>query len=892
MLITQTKRKEYKIWSALAAFLFLLFLSGWFLFKAHLQHEIEAVSKESKDSFKLISMLVKEKLQKRYYKEAQNFIVNWGEKSPEIVEVILSTKSGFKLVHYVDADKVLKIKSHKIIETADIFYSYAGIANLTIHRSIDTIYQNHRILIYQYLTGFALVAIVLYLLVYINLRTHKQKQQLVEENNQRKKALIALHKSESKYRQLIDNLKKHYFFYSHDTDGIFTYLSQSITEILGYTQKEFLNHYETYLTNEPMNKQVYLYTTKTIEGKQQLPYTLSIYHKNGSVRYLEVTENPVFGDNNQVIGVEGIARDITDIYHVEQERKEQQQLLQSVIDGISDTLMVINENYTVSLMNSAAQALINKDIIKDINSPKCYEISHHRSSPCSGTDHPCPLNLVLENKGFTSVIHKHITGVDNVRQVELNASPLKDKNGKVYAIIESAHDITKLLQTQKNLNERSLALEHLAHHDELTSLPNRLLLSDRLTQSIKLAHRHKKKFAVLFIDLDNFKKINDSLGHGVGDIILQETAKRLKHCVRETDTVARLGGDEFTVIVNDVQDNDVVTEITTKIIHDMQTKFQIDEHKLYITTSIGVSIYPDDAISAENLLRNADAAMYKAKDGGRNTYRYYTEDMTQKAFEHILMESNLRHALKYDELIVYYQPQVNANNNQIVGMEALVRWIHPELGMISPAQFIPLAEKTGLIVQLGEHVFDIATKQMAIWVKEYQFTGRVAINLSVKQLRQKNLFEVLSDTLERNHCKPDWVELEITENYVMNNPEQAIRTLQKLQDMGIEIAIDDFGTGYSSLSYLKRLPVNKLKIDQSFVRDIVEDEDDRIIITSTIALAKNMKLGIIAEGVETLEQKNYILEQGCGLIQGYYYSRPVPELEMTQLLNSTDWNSL
>jgi len=884
----KTNRKEYKIWTALVIVLLLLFFSGWFLSKEHLQHELERVSKESKDNLNLISILVKERLQKRNYHETKNFLLNWGEKSPEIVEIILSAKNGFKLAHYQRS----QITTHELVERADIVYSYTGVASLTIRRSLDDVYANQKTFITQYLIGYFLIFVVLFLLAYINIRTRKQKLQLIEENKQRKKVIMALKESESKYRRLIDNLKKHYFFYTHDTEGVFTYLSQSITGMLGYTRDEFLSHFDTYLTNESMNKDVHLYTSKTLEGEYQLPYTVSIYHKDGSVRYLEVTEMPLFDEKNKVVGVEGIARDITEKYHAELEKQEQQKFLQSIIDGITDNVMVINNDYSVSMMNLSAKELVNKDLIKDINRPKCYEISHHQNTPCAGEHHPCPLKLVLENKAVTSVIHQHIVVDGEVRQVELTASPLKDKDGNIYAIIEAAHDVTKLLQTQEQLHERSLALNHLAHHDNLTKLPNRLLLSDRLEQTLKFAHRHNKKAAILFIDLDNFKKINDSLGHSVGDVILKETAQRLHHCIRETDTVARLGGDEFTIIINDIKDNNIVTDIAIKVIHGLQEKFQVQGHDLYVTTSIGISIYPDDAVSSEELLRNADAAMYKAKDGGRNTYRYYTEDMTEKAFEHILMESSLRHALENNELTVYYQPQVNGKSNQIIGMEALVRWQHPELGIVSPAKFIPLAEKTGLIIQLGEQVFDIATKQMAAWMKEYQLTGRMAINLSGKQFQQTQLVEILSDKLQINDCKPEWVELEITENYVMDDPEHAIVTLQKFQDLGIEIAVDDFGTGYSSLSYLKRLPINKLKIDQSFVRDVLVDEDDRVIITSTISLAKNMNLNVIAEGVEKKEQKDFLLEQGCELIQGYYYSRPVSDLEMTELLNSVDWKNL
>jgi len=888
MLTVESKRKEYKIWGTLIAFLIVVFFLGWLLLEIYFQRELDQASEISKNNLNFISIIIQERLQKKNYRGARNFITNWGEKTPEIVQIILSTRNAY---HLADYQRKLLV-SHTITKSIDIHYSYTGLAHLEIIISLDEIYHDYYTLIIQSFIGYLLIAMIMFLLIFINLRTHKQKQQLLKEIKQRKEAFRVLNETELRLSHLVENVKKHYFFYTHDTNGVFTYLSQSITEILGYTQDEFLKHFDTYLTNDPINEHVALNTIKSLRGELQVPYSLSIYHKDGSIRYIEVTESPIFDNNNHVVGVEGIARDITEAHQSHQEKLESQKFLQSIIDGISDTVMVINKDYSLAMMNLATKNVINEKYIKDINQPKCYEILHHHKEPCSGKEHSCPLTQVLKTEQVVSVIHQDAGINGRGLKVQLTATPLKDKDNNIYAIIESAHNITDLLNTQDELRKRSDELTHLAHHDSLTELPNRLLLSDRLEQSIKLAQRHKEKIALLFIDLDNFKKVNDSLGHSVGDIILKEAANRLRNCVRDTDTVARLGGDEFTIIINEIENSDLISEITTKIIKKLQNKFQAQGHNLYVTTSIGISIYPDDADSSEELLRNADAAMYKAKEGGRNTYRYYTEDMTQKAFEHILMESNLRNALDHNELKVHYQPQVNAKTNQIIGMEALVRWQHPDLGIVSPDQFIPLAEKTGLIISLGEQVFDIASKQMASWMKDFQLTGRMAINLSAKQFQQDTLVESLSKLLHKNECQPEWIELEITENYIMEDPEQAIVTLQKFQDMGIKIAVDDFGTGYSSLAYLKRLPIDKLKIDQTFVQDIITNEDDRVIITSTTFLAKNMNLNVIAEGVETKEQKEFLLKEGCELIQGYYYSKPVSNIEMTQLLTFSDWSDL
>ena len=701
------------------------------------------------------------------------------------------------------------------------------------------------------------------------------------------KSLKLLEESETRYRQLVENLRGNYFFYTQDNNGVFTYVSDSITEMLGYTTTEFLTNFNTHLTDELMNKRMHFYTEKTLQGKQQLPFEISVYHKDDSIRYLEVTESPLIDDQNEIIGVKGIVKDITEKHHMEREKEAQKNFLQSIIDGIHDPVMVIDKNYQVKLMNHSVRDMMDASIISDAEHPRCYEVSHNRTTPCDGIDHICPLKEVIASKKSVTVIHNHFDHQGEKQHLELSSTPLWDHEHNLIGVIESIRDITSHLLVQDELRAQKDILSFQANHDTLTHLPNRSLLSDRLNQTLKKAHRNKQKVAVMFIDLDHFKEINDSLGHNIGDIILKQTALRLQLSVRESDTVARLGGDEFTVLIENINDDNVITDIAQKIIDTMQKPFMVNNHTLYVTTSIGISLYPDDAEAKEDLLKNADAAMYKAKEEGRNTYRFYTKDMTEKAFEHILLESNLRHALTNNELTVFYQPQVNGKTSQIIGMEALVRWQHPDLGLISPARFLPLAEKTGLIIPLGEQIFALATKQMVLWMKKYQLSGRMAINLSVKQFLQSNLVESLSEILQKNNCKAQWIELEITEDYVLENPEQAIAKLQQLQDIGIEIVIDHFGTGYSSLSYLKRLPINKLKIDQSFVRELMDSEDDKVIITSTISLAKNMKLNIIAEGVETSEQKDFILEQGCEMIQGHYYSRPVPKQEMDELLRSS-----
>jgi len=589
-------------------------------------------------------------------------------------------------------------------------------------------------------------------------------------------------------------------------------------------------------------------------------------------------------DNDKPIRLCGTHQDITLRKQSEQQLQEHHHFIQNVIDGVNDEVMVINQDYTIPLMNKAAKASIDQQFIKDIEHPKCFEILHHQNVPCHTKGHACPLREVIAKGEVLSVIHNHLTVSGINKSVELTATPLKNNQGDVYAIIESAHDITSLLNTQNNLKEHVEALDHLAHHDVLTKLPNRLLFIDRLRQAIKKSQRNQRKIAVLFIDLDHFKEINDTLGHRIGDQVLSVVSDRLKSCIRVTDTVARLGGDEFTIIIDAINDTNMVTDISNNINQQISQSIPIEKNNLQVTSSIGISIYPNHGDNADTLLRNADAAMYKAKEMGRNTYRYYTDDMTLQAYEHVLLESNLRQALEQKQLVVHYQPQVSIITSKITSIEALVRWQHPEQDLILPKKFIPLAQDSGLIIPLGEQVMDMAIKQMVIWRKQHNTQARLAINLSVKELQEKDIVTKIANILRLNACKSEWLELEVMEDYIMQNSTQAIETLQKFKNMGVEVSIDDFGTGYSSLSYLKRLPIDKLKIGQSFIRDINSDESDQAIVAAIISMAKSMKLTVVAEGVETQAQQNFIQEQGCEMFQGYLYSKPLPSDAMTQLL--------
>jgi len=445
-------------------------------------------------------------------------------------------------------------------------------------------------------------------------------------------------------------------------------------------------------------------------------------------------------------------------------------------------------------------------------------------------------------------------------------------------------DITKRKEAEKKLLQQQEMLYHQAHHDALTGLANRVLFNDRLEQAIIKAKRNKTKLVLFFIDLDRFKEINDSMGHDIGDEVLKEVTARLESAIRKEDSLARLGGDEFTIIIENLVDVQNVSFLANKILKVLSNPVIIDDNKLYVSSSIGISIYPDDGTSTQNLLKYADSAMYKAKAEGRNNFQFYSSEMTELAFERVVLETSLRVAFENNELVVFYQPQVNGKTNQIIGMEALVRWKHPVMGLISPAKFIPLAESTGFIVEIDRFVMRTAMTQMVKWYEKGLNPGVLAMNLAVKQLQQEDFVSFFENLIKETRCKSEWVELEVTESQIMSKPEEAIKILNKISNIGIELAVDDFGTGYSSLAYLKKLPIDKLKIDQSFVRDLPEDEDDIAIAKAVIALATSLNLDIIAEGVETKEQKDFLVQNGCKNIQGYYYSKPIPAYEFELLL--------
>jgi len=548
---------------------------------------------------------------------------------------------------------------------------------------------------------------------------------------------------------------------------------------------------------------------------------------------------------------------------IEQKLLATEEKLSGILDSIDNVVWSASENELVYI-NSVAGEIYDRPIGQFFQHKNLlYEVVHpdDKSRVLEGKERLLRQNTLTQE-------YRILRPDGTVRWLEERSKVARDAAGKMLRIDAVAVDVTER-------KEQQARIEYLAAHDALTDLANRNLLSDRVSQAMLHAHRTGRLLVLLFLDLDRFKDVNDSLGHSVGDLLLKSVAERLQKVIREADTVARQGGDEFIILLLDLQEPQDVINAVTKVIKVFSEPNIIEGHEIFATASIGVTIYPNDGDDMQRLLRNADTAMYRAKAEGGNVFRFYSPDMSAHALEQAELEKALRRAIDCQELELFYQPKIDIISGRIIGAEALVRWHRPDIGMIDPARFIPIAEKVGLIVPLGNWVLKTACAQNKAWQNAGLPMINIAVNLSARQFTQGSLVESVAEVLQETGLDAEYLELELTESMVMSNAEHFIATLRKLKSMNVQLSIDDFGTGYSSLSYLKRFPLDRIKIDQSFIRDIATNPDDAAITRSIIALGQSLNLKVIAEGVEVEEQFVFLRANRCNEIQGYYFSRPL-----------------
>lgn len=619
----------------------------------------------------------------------------------------------------------------------------------------------------------------------------------------------------------------------------------------------------------PEHRAAFLALHKKVMGGENGSLTFEMIGLKGTHRWLETHATPMYDAEGNITSLLGVTRDVTQRLENENELRKRTQ----AIEQSPNSIIITDFKANIEYVNTAF--IENTGYTREEVLGQNPRFLKSGKTPLHAYDEMWAA-LVNQQKWQGEFINKRKDGSEYIYSI--NIAPVIDPNGKTTHYIAIEEDISEKKQTQERIH-------YLANFDVLTGLPNRVQMNELLNFTLSLAKRNGGKFAIMFLDLDHFKDINDTLGHNIGDILLVDLAKRLTDVLREEDTVSRMGGDEFVILLPKIDAHEI-TPVAQKLLDVISRPFFIDRHELSVIASIGIAIYPSDGEEIDVLSKNADLAMYRAKQEGRNAYYYFTEEMQIKSQRNLFLGNALHSAMERNELFLVYQPQFSITEQKIIGVEALLRWKHPKLGTISPAEFIPIAEDNGTIQQIGEWVLRNAIQQVHHWTSQGLPSLIVAVNLSAVQFRNPHLPQRVSDILHDVGLSPEFLELELTEGVAMHDPASAIEIMNNLHERGIRMSIDDFGTGYSSLSYLKKFKVYKLKIDQSFVRDISTDPEDRVIVGAVIHMARSLGLQTIAEGVETHNQLDYLKEQGCHEIQGYLFSKPLESDAIEQLLRN------
>ena len=669
-----------------------------------------------------------------------------------------------------------------------------------------------------------------------------------------------------------------------DTDGLITGINPVAEHLTGWLESEatgcplvevfkIINVITSEVAENPVAQ--VLKNGKVVELAN---HTLLIA-RDDRRRHIADSAAPIYNANNEITGVVLVFRDVSDEYHMRKRLEASEKRYRTFFENSTDPMLIIKDGYIIDC-NNAVVALLNYSSRKELINRRPGELSPQKQPDGRESEQKAQelLELALQ-QGQHRFEWNHIDSGGVIVPVEVSLTAIPLDGGMVL------HTVWRDISARKLAMEQ---LKHQAHHHPLTSLPNRLLLSARLEHSIQYSRRENTRGAVLFLDLDDFKKINDSLGHGAGDKVLKVVAERLQKHGREVDTVAHISGDEFVIILQSIHCVEDAERVAEQIIKSLQEPFYIDSYELFISCSIGIVEFDGDCEGLETLLKYADAAMYQAKKNGKNSYQLYASHLTESVMEKVVLEAQLRKALEHGELRVYYQPQVDLSSGKVVALEALMRWEHPQMGLVAPNRFIPLAEETGLIVPMGEWIMRAACTQLVQWQRQGYRLERVAVNLSGRQLKLKRLPALVKRILHDTGCAAGALELEITEGFIMSHPQQSIAMLEQVRALGVELSVDDFGTGHSSLNYLKRLPINRLKIDCSFVWDIGCSSNGEELVKSIIDLGHRLDLSITAEGIENEAQQQFLVAANCDEGQGYLYSKPVPADEITAMLKRNE----
>lgn len=592
---------------------------------------------------------------------------------------------------------------------------------------------------------------------------------------------------------------------------------------------------------------------------------------NGEMRYIRSNGRPIF-ENGVFKGYFGLSKDISAKRKAEKALADSEARFRTLIELSSDWYWEQDEQMRFTYLSNHAFEKLGFDTEQSYGKAR-WELPDMTPLSSSWTEHRM---ILAARQPFRDFEYRHLGKDGKIHYVNVSGAPVFSEDGRFTGYCGIGQDITE----RKLAEER---IQYIANHDSLTGLPNRALFSEILALALHSAERYGRDFAVLFIDLDRFKLINDTLGHEAGDILLKEMGTRIASCLRTSDVVARLGGDEFVVLVQEVIEHKNVAMLAQKILSAIMCPIVLQGQECRVTGSIGISMYPADAKDENALMKNADVAMYRAKDQGKNNYQFYSQDLKCQSLERLALETNLRYALEEDQFFLHYQAKLDLKTGAISGVEALLRWRHPQLGVVMPSLFIPLAEETGLIVPIGKWVLKMACAQNVAWQREGIPALCMAVNLSARQFADDNLLQDIASVLEQTGMAPQLLELELTESMVMQQPERVAKLLADIKQMGVRLAIDDFGTGYSSLAQLKHFPIDTLKVDRSFISDIPQNSEDRAITEAIIALGKALSLTIVAEGVETLAQENFLRDSGGHQIQGYYFSQPVAPEQFAEM---------